>query len=121
MRFFCLFKPNPDMPPPTPEHIAEMGRYVEESYKSGVLLATEGFQPNPKDLRLRFTAGKFSVTDGPFTEAKELIGGFAILQAKSREEVIEHCKEFLRKVGGGETEIHQLPERGDFAIENIKR
>jgi hypothetical protein len=111
MRFLCLFKPNAETPPPTPEHQATMQKYVEDSFKSGVLLATEGFGPSPKDVRVRYASGKFSVTDGPFTEAKELIGGFAILKCGSREEAIEHCKEFLQVVGGGETEIHELPER----------
>jgi hypothetical protein len=121
MRFLCLFKPSPEMPPPTPEHFAKMTKYIEEMTKSGVLLATEGFQPSPEDVRVRLSGGKFTVTDGPFTEAKELIGGFAMLQAKSREEVIEHCKTFLQVVGGGESEVHQMLDAPNLPIEKAGR
>ena len=87
-----------------------MGKLVEEAMKAGWLLSTEGCLPSAKGARVRLSDGKFTVTDGPFTEAKELIGGFAIIQANSKEDAIEHTKYFLQVAGGGETEIRQLYE-----------
>jgi hypothetical protein len=75
-----------------------------------VLLATEGCLPSVKGARIRLDNGKATVTDGPFTESKEVIGGFAILQANSKEEAIAACKEFLGVAGGGECELRQLYE-----------
>ena len=87
-----------------------MGKLIEEAMKAGWLLSTEGCLPSAKGARVRLSDGKYTVTDGPFTEAKELIGGFAIIQANSKEEAIEHTKYFLQVAGGGETEIRQLYE-----------
>lgn len=125
MRFFCIFKPaaqgDPDKgwapTPPSPEQMEKMGKFIDESVKAGVLLATEGFRPNPEDVRVRVEQGKVTVTDGPFTEAKEVIGGFALLQVGSREEAIENARKFLELVGGGETEIHQLLDNPNLPIE----
>jgi hypothetical protein len=69
--------------------------------KAGVLLTTDGLQPNSKGARVRISGGKFSVTDGPFTEAKELIAGYAIVRVKSKEEAIEQAKRFLTLMGEG--------------------
>jgi hypothetical protein len=107
MRFLSLFKPA-DSANPKPVDIEAMGKLIEEETKAGVLLANGGFLPNPKDVRVRKSNGKVTVTDGPFTEAKELIGGFAVLEAKSKEEAIEMAKRFLKVAGDGEVEIHQL-------------
>ena len=96
--------------PPTEQKMAEMGKLVEEWMKSGVLLATEGCLPSALGARVRLAGGKFTVTDGPFTEAKELIGGFALIQARSKEEAIEHTRNFLNIAGDGETEIRQVYE-----------
>jgi hypothetical protein len=120
MRFLMLYKPadTKNMEagvPPSPEEMAEMGRFCEEMAKAGVLLATEGCQPSSKGARVRFSKGKITVTDGPFTEAKELIGGLAVVQAKSKEEAIELAKRFLKVAGDGETEIRQVYEPSDFA------
>ena len=87
-----------------------MGAYIEESFKSGMLVATEGCLPSALGARIRLSGSKFIVTDGPFTESKELIGGFAIIRASSKEEAIEHTKRFLKIAGDGETEIRQLYE-----------
>jgi len=81
---------------------------MEEMTKAGVLLATEGCQPSSKGARVRISSGKFTVTDGPFPETKELIAGFALIQAKSKEEAIEWGKRFLKVMGEGETEIREL-------------
>jgi hypothetical protein len=88
--------------------MAAMGKFVEESFKSGILLATEGCLPTAMGARIRKTNGNFKVTDGPFTEAKEIVGGFALIQAKSKEEAIEHAKAFMNVAGDGEVEIRQV-------------
>jgi hypothetical protein len=109
MRFLCLYKSaKAEGTPPTDGHMAEMGKFVEESFKSGTLLATEGCLPIALGARIRKTNGNFKVTDGPFTEAKEIVGGFALIQAKSKEEAIEHAKAFMNVAGDGEVEIRQV-------------
>ena len=116
MRFLCLYKSSkPEGTPPTQKEMADMGKLIEDSMKSGVLLATEGCLPSAKGARVRLSGGKFTVTDGPFTESKELIAGFALLQANSKEEAIEHTKRFLEVAGDGETEIRQIFEQADVA------
>ena len=107
MRFLSLYKPA-EFANPDPVDNAAMMKLIEEETKAGVLLATGGFQPGPEDVRVRYAKGKITVTDGPFTEAKELVGGFALLEAKSREEAIEMAKRFIKIAGPGEVEIHQL-------------
>ena len=119
MRFLCVYKPSQEEGGrPSPEHVAEMGKLIDTMVKAGALLSTEGCQPSSKGARVRLRNGQVSVTDGPFTETKELIGGFAILQAKSKEEAIELTKRFLAVAGDGETEIRQLYEPSDFADES---
>ena len=111
MQFFA-YDPhyNPDSPeaavPPSPELIAEMGKFIGEAMQAGVLVTT-GTLPR-KGTRLRLADGKFTVTDGPFIELKELMGGFAVLNVKSLDEAIEWSKRFLKIIGSGETEIVQL-------------
>ena len=75
--------------------------------KSGILLAAEGCFPSSKGARVRLSKGKYIVTDSPFTESKELISGFALLRTNSKQEAIEHTKEFLKIAGDGETEIRE--------------
>ena len=110
MRFLCLYKSGKPEHPPTQQAMAEMGKLIEESMKAGWLLATEGCLPSAAGARVGLSDGKFVVIDGPFAETKEVVGGFAIIQAKSKEEAIEHIKHFLQVAGGGETEIRQLYE-----------
>jgi hypothetical protein len=120
MRFLCLYKPSQkEGTPPIQAKIAAMGKLIEEMTSEGVLLSTEGCQPSAKGARVRLSGGKITVTDGPFVETKELIGGFAILQAKSKEEAIELTKRFLKVAGDGETEIRLLHEEADFAPEGV--
>ena len=96
--------PTPESaPPPTPELLADLGKLTEDMTKAGVLVTT-GALP-PKGVRLRLSGGKFTVTDGPFIEVKELMGGFAVIRAKSLEEAIELSKPFRQIVGDGESEI----------------
>jgi hypothetical protein len=95
--------------------MAEMGKLMEETTKSGTLVLTGGIQPISKGgARIRAKGGEITV-DGPFTETKEIVGGFAILEAKSREEAIEMVTRFLKIAGDGESELHyiQEPSGGD--------
>jgi len=118
MRFLCVYKPSgPEGIPPTAQHMTEMGKLIEEMTKAGVLISTEGCQPSAKGARVRLSNGKLSVVDGPFAETKELIGGFAIIQTKSKEEAVEWTKRFLKVAGDGESEIRLLHEAADFARE----
>ncbi len=102
--------------PPTEDLIAAMGRYNEEMVKAGVMLSGDGLQPSSKGARVKFSGGKPRVTDGPFTESKELVAGFSILQVDSKEEAIEWVKRWPQIDGGGEVEIEirQLFELEDF-------
>jgi len=110
MRFLSVYKAAERGVPPSQEEMAKMGKLIEEGMKSGWLLGTEGCLPSALGARVRFSNGKHTVTDGPFTESKEVIGGFAILQANSKEEAIELAKNFLQVVGVGECELRQLYE-----------
>jgi hypothetical protein len=108
---------------PGEEVLIAMGKYNEELIKAGVLLAGEGLQPSSKGARVRFAGGKTTVIDGPFTESKELIAGFWMIQVKSKEEAIEWAKRVpfdphgaSAMTGGvGEIEIRQLFEDADFS------
>src|SRR5579863_10428142 len=109
MKFLCLYKSaKPEGTPPTEKEMAEMGKLVEDWMKSGKLLATEGCLPSAQGARIRIDNSKFTVSDGPFTEAKEVVGGFAILNAPSKEAAMQYVKEFLEFMGAGECELRQL-------------
>jgi hypothetical protein len=115
MRFMTLYKPGKESDaPPSQQEMAEMGQFIEEMAKAGVLIATDGLQPSSKGARVRISGGKFTVTDGPFTETKELVAGYAIIQAKSKEEAIELTKRFLKVVGEGESEIRLMHDTPAF-------
>ncbi|HEY2470221.1 MAG TPA: YciI family protein [Terracidiphilus sp.] len=108
MRFLSIYKCPERDTPPSPEEMARMGKMVEEWMKTGKLLATEGCMPSSSGARVRIENGKHTVSDGPFTESKEVVGGFAILDAPTKEAAIGYVKEFLDVVGGGECELRQL-------------
>ena len=115
MRFMMIYKPGKESTiPPTPEHIAAMGQYIDKLTRAGVLVATDGLQHSSKGARVRIADGRISVTDGPFTETKEVIGGYAIVLANSKQEAIDHAKDFLTLVGEGESEVRQMHEPTDF-------
>lgn len=99
--------------PPTPALMAEMGKLVEETTKAGILIATGGL--GAESTRVRSSGGRVSVTDGPFTEAKELTGGFALVDVKSREEAVEWARRFRKIVGDGESIVQQIFGPEDFA------
>src|SRR5262245_55620817 len=118
MRFLGLLRADAESEagtPPSRELMARMGTYIEEVMKAGVLLATDGLHPSAKGARIRVDNGKVTVTDGPFTESKELVASYAILQTKSKEEAIEWTTRFLKVLGTGECEIRQIYEPSDFA------
>lgn len=108
MRFLSIYMSPERNTPPTAEEMATMGKLVEDWMKSGKLLATEGCMPSSLGARVRIDGGKHSVSDGPFTESKEVVGGFAILDAPSKEIAIGYVKEFLNAVGQGTCELRQL-------------
>lgn len=110
MRFLSIYRTVETGVPPTPEEIARMGKLVEDGMKAGFLLAVEGCLPSATGARVRRTNGSLTVTDGPFAEAKEVVGGLAILQAASKQEAIELAKQFLDTAGDGECELRQLFE-----------
>jgi hypothetical protein len=110
MKFLSIYKSVEKGVPPSPEEMRKMGALVEQGMKAGWLLSTEGCLPSALGARVRISEGKIKVTDGPFTESKEVVGGFAIMQANSKAEVIELAKDFLNVVGGGECELRQLYE-----------
>ncbi|HXQ28703.1 MAG TPA: YciI family protein [Gemmatimonadales bacterium] len=110
MKFLAIFRTKETGNPPTPEMMARMGKLIEDEMRTGVLLATEGCLPSSLGARVRQANGAISVTDGPFTESKELVGGFAILRVASKVEAIEATRRFLAVAGDGETELRQIYE-----------
>ena len=135
MRFLSIYKTAERSVRPSQEEIAKMGKpallevcaslgaktlanglpdrgddLVEEGMKGGVLLAVEGCLPSALGARVRLSNGTLTLTDGRFTESKEVIGGLAILRANSKAEAIEIAKQFLRQAGDGECELRQLYE-----------
>jgi len=121
MRFMILVKANQDSEAgimPSQQLLTEMGQFNEELTKAGIMLAGEGLQPSSKGVRVKFSGKQRTVTDGPFTETKELVAGFWIWQVKSKEEAIEWVKRCPNPTGdGGVIEIRQLFEAEDFGTE----
>jgi hypothetical protein len=115
MRFLSIYKSAETGVAPTAEHMADMGKLIEEMAHAGVLLTTEGCLPTSRGARVRLAGSKLTVTDGPFAESKEVIGGFALLQVKSKEEALELTKRFLQVAGDGECELRELIEQPAFA------
>src|SRR6476469_6411877 len=113
MKFLSIYKHVERNTPPSQEEMARMGKLVEEGFKAGWLVATEGCLPSALGARVRRDGSKINVTDGPFTESKEVVVGFAILKANSKEEAIQLAKDFLKVAGEGECEIRKVSERGD--------
>jgi hypothetical protein len=112
MKFLSIYKTTERGVAPSQEEMAKMGKLIEEGMKAGFLLATEGCLPSALGARVRVSGGKLTVTDGPFAEAKEVVGGFALLRANSKEEALEMVKNFLQVAGDGECELRQLFEAG---------
>jgi hypothetical protein len=120
MRFMVIVKSTPEIEKegalPDPQLLIEMGKYNEELMKAGVLLALDGLHPSSKGARVRFSGKNRTVIDGPFTESKELIAGYTILQVKSLEEAIEWVKRGPTcSADDYEVEVRQIFEMEDFA------
>ena len=121
MRFMIIVKATPGteagvMPPDS--LFAAMAAYHEELSKAGVLLDANGLQPSSKGWRVRYCGGQRSIIDGPFTETKELIAGYTLIQVRSKEEAMEWARRFPAPHGelaDGEIEVRQLFELDDFA------
>jgi hypothetical protein len=94
--------------PPRPELYEEMGKFVEEATKAGVIVATGGISPTSEGAIVSLKGGKFTVVDGPFTEAKELVGGWALMECRDKAEAIEWTKRFLSVLGEGESRIRPV-------------
>src|SRR5215204_5698886 len=119
MRFMVIVKATEDSEAgvlPDEKLLTEMGKFNEELIKAGVMLAGEGLLPSSRGARVQFSGDKRTVVDGPFAETKELVAGFWILQAKSKEEVVEWIKRCPNPMPGeiGEIEIRQVFEAEDF-------
>lgn len=94
--------------PPSPELFEKMGRFVEEATKAGVIVATGGIAPTSEGARISLNNGEYSVVDGPFTEAKELVGGWALMECRDLPEAVEWSKRFLGVLGGGEVRVRPV-------------
>ncbi len=119
MRFMMIMIPNiPDEVDwsPSAEAVSVMSRYNEELAKAGILLSLDGLHPPGKGARVSFSGGKANVTDGPFTEAKELIGGYWLIQAKSKQEAVEWASR-CPAAEGDTIEVRQVFEMSDFPPE----
>jgi hypothetical protein len=117
MRFLVMVKATPQSEAgelPTADMFAKMGAFNQELAKAGMLLSADGLQPSSKGARISYAGSKPTVTDGPFTETKELVAGFWILQARSKEEIVEWLSRcpFER---GEQVEIRRIYEMEDFA------
>jgi hypothetical protein len=110
MKFLSLYKTVERNTPPTQEEMEKFGRLIQEGMKAGWLVAVEGCLPSALGARVRKSGGQTTVTDGPFLETKELVGGLAILNANSKEHAIELTKYFLSHAEDGECELRQLHE-----------
>lgn len=120
MRFMMIYKPADTAgmeagTPPTQDEMNRMGAFIDEMARTGALIATDGLLPTSLGAKVRQSDGDVTVTDGPFTEAKEIIGGFAIMEFPSLADAIAMTKRFLVVAGDGETEIRQMYDQPAYA------
>ena len=116
MRALIINKMNADLEagiPPSPEIMDGVGKLVEDMTKAGVMLVAEGVRPSSEGARVRVSAGRRTVTDGPFAEAKELIGGFMVVQVRNLDEALEWAAR-LSEVLDDEIEVRRIVELSDF-------
>jgi hypothetical protein len=111
MRYLCVYKSDREDVPPAQDEMTKMGELIGEMMHAGVLLATEGCKSSKHGARVKIENGTYTVTDGPFTEAKEFVGGLAIIKVNSKTEAIEWTKRFLSVVGRGVSEILEINEQ----------
>jgi hypothetical protein len=114
VKFFMKTTPDVSAPPtpPSPELMAEMATFIEQSFRDGTLVATGAMDPRTK--RIAHRAGQFTITDGPFSEAKEAVVGWAIVNAASEAEAIELSKKFWQIVGDGTGTIQRIYDPGEM-------
>jgi hypothetical protein len=105
--------------PPSPELMERMGTFVEEVMQAGVLIASDGLHPSANGKRVKLKDGKMTVTDGPFTESKELVASYALFQVKDMDEAVIWTRRFLEVLGEGESELRPIFEPTDFAPDLI--
>ncbi|HVZ71509.1 MAG TPA: YciI family protein [Polyangia bacterium] len=111
MRYISIFtNEGKQAHPPSPEMMAKMGALIEKGMKEGWLIQTEGVSFSDKPIKVSSKKGKITVTDGPFAEAKEVLGGYALMEARDREHVLQLTRDFLAVAGDGTCEIHELYE-----------
>lgn len=113
MRYLMLYRPADTAAfeagaPPAPEMITKMGALIQRKFAEGKLVSTEGCGPTSQGAIVSWSKGKLSVTDGPFSEAKEIIGGFALFELKSRQDALAEAREFLEIAGDGTVEIRPI-------------
>ena len=110
MRFlgYTLGDENAPVPAPAPELMEEMEAMLEEATRSGVLLATGGLGPTSMGAKVSLKDGEYTVVDGPFTEAKEIIGGWALLECRDLDEAVEWSKRFVAVIGEGEVRVRPV-------------
>lgn len=110
MRFFgyTLGDEAAPQPEPTPEFFEEMGKFMEEATTAGVIVATGGIAPTMMGAKITLKDGAFTVVDGPFAEAKELIGGWALMECRDLAEAIEWSKRFVGVLGEGEVRVRPV-------------
>jgi hypothetical protein len=111
MRFLCYtLASEADTPaePPRPELFEEMGAFVEAAVTAGVVVATGGVAPTSEGAKISLQDGEFTIVDGPFTEAKELVGGWALMECRDMDEVTEWTKRFLTVLGAGEVRVRPV-------------
>ncbi|HEY6474072.1 MAG TPA: YciI family protein [Acidimicrobiales bacterium] len=111
MRFFgYTLASETDMPsaPPRPELYEEMGKFVQEAIAAGVIVATGGIAPTSEGVKISLNDGKFTVVDGPFAEAKELVGGWALMECRDLDEAVEWSKRFVSVLGEGEVRVRPV-------------
>ena len=121
MRFMTMVKSSETSGPPPKALMDAIAKLGEEGFKAGVMVEVGGLLPSATGARVRVSGGVLTVTDGPFTEAKEIVGGYAVYEVKSRDEAIELTRHFMElhrehwKGWDGETEIRQIFDASDFA------
>lgn len=122
MRFLTIYTASEDRTrrneaggPPDQDESTRMGALIEEMTRDGSLVSTEGCKPSSAGARVRKAGGKVTVTDGPFTESKELVAEFAIINATSKDEAIALTRKFLSVAGDGIVEVRALYQESDFA------
>jgi hypothetical protein len=110
MKFLSYTLGDPDAPfdEPSPEMYEKMGAFIEEATKAGIILATGGIAPLNEALKISYVDGQYTVRDGPFSEAKELVGGWALMECRDKDEAIEWTKRFLAVAGHGDVTVREV-------------